>query len=318
MPARTTLKWLFMRCDSSCAPVGPVTSLRWSQAGFNEAAASRGTPRNLLGFKDGTSNPRTSAELAAVRLGGVRCARVDGGWDLPRHAAHQNFSRALGRPDAANPGAGHRPPQGDGRSPRADQTNSTRSISGPRIRQVARSSRSTPMFGWRRRRRTGAQPCSAAAIRTATARRRPKNPVRDHRRSMPAFCSRRIRMIPALRSFPFSALAEKDALSNSAPVPGAPLPPSRRHRRQKGGGSDRICSARSLARFYLAVVATGRPLSAGSIEGPRARQSTPDSARRAGVAAGASRRRVATRSLARRRRSQAAGSGRPRANIMAA
>jgi deferrochelatase/peroxidase EfeB len=41
-----------------------VTSLRWSQSGFNEAAASRGTPRNLLGFKDGTSNPRTSAELA--------------------------------------------------------------------------------------------------------------------------------------------------------------------------------------------------------------------------------------------------------------
>ena len=41
-----------------------VTSLRWSQAGFNEATASLGTPRNLLGFKDGTSNPRTSAELA--------------------------------------------------------------------------------------------------------------------------------------------------------------------------------------------------------------------------------------------------------------
>jgi deferrochelatase/peroxidase EfeB len=41
-----------------------VTSLRWSQAGFNEATASLGTPRNLLGFKDGTSNPSTSAELA--------------------------------------------------------------------------------------------------------------------------------------------------------------------------------------------------------------------------------------------------------------
>ncbi|MGO9027739.1 MAG: Dyp-type peroxidase [Acidimicrobiales bacterium] len=41
-----------------------VTSVRWSQAGFNETLASRGTPRNLMGFKDGTSNPASEAELA--------------------------------------------------------------------------------------------------------------------------------------------------------------------------------------------------------------------------------------------------------------
>jgi deferrochelatase/peroxidase EfeB len=40
-----------------------VASIRWSQAGFNEASASEGTPRNLMGFKDGTINPRTDAEL---------------------------------------------------------------------------------------------------------------------------------------------------------------------------------------------------------------------------------------------------------------
>jgi deferrochelatase/peroxidase EfeB len=34
-----------------------VTSLRWTQSGFNEAAAISGTPRNLIGFKDGTVNP---------------------------------------------------------------------------------------------------------------------------------------------------------------------------------------------------------------------------------------------------------------------
>jgi deferrochelatase/peroxidase EfeB len=43
---------------------GPLTVVRWSQAGFNETDASPGTPRNLLGFKDGTSNPGTTAELA--------------------------------------------------------------------------------------------------------------------------------------------------------------------------------------------------------------------------------------------------------------
>ena len=43
---------------------GALTAVRWSQAGFNETDASRGTPRNLLGFKDGTSNPSTTAELA--------------------------------------------------------------------------------------------------------------------------------------------------------------------------------------------------------------------------------------------------------------
>jgi deferrochelatase/peroxidase EfeB len=43
---------------------GGLTAVRWSQAGFNETETSRGTPRNLLGFKDGTSNPSTTAELA--------------------------------------------------------------------------------------------------------------------------------------------------------------------------------------------------------------------------------------------------------------
>jgi deferrochelatase/peroxidase EfeB len=40
-----------------------VACIRWSQAGFNEANATAGTPRNLMGFKDGTSNLTTDAEL---------------------------------------------------------------------------------------------------------------------------------------------------------------------------------------------------------------------------------------------------------------
>jgi deferrochelatase/peroxidase EfeB len=37
-----------------------VCSTRWVQAGFNETPASSGTPRNLMGFKDGTINPKGS------------------------------------------------------------------------------------------------------------------------------------------------------------------------------------------------------------------------------------------------------------------
>lgn len=40
-----------------------TAALRWSQAGFNEQAASGGTPRDLLGFRDGTVNPGTDDEL---------------------------------------------------------------------------------------------------------------------------------------------------------------------------------------------------------------------------------------------------------------
>ncbi len=38
-----------------------VADIRWVQAGFNQAARTKGTVRNLMGFKDGTANPPTSS-----------------------------------------------------------------------------------------------------------------------------------------------------------------------------------------------------------------------------------------------------------------
>ena len=40
-----------------------LASVRWSQAGFNEAEALGGTPRNLMGFKDGTVNLTTDRQM---------------------------------------------------------------------------------------------------------------------------------------------------------------------------------------------------------------------------------------------------------------
>ncbi len=57
-----------------------VASLRWSQSGFNEQQASHGTPRNLMGFKDGTMNPAGEPELAGiVWVSGAEPAWMDGG-----------------------------------------------------------------------------------------------------------------------------------------------------------------------------------------------------------------------------------------------
>jgi deferrochelatase/peroxidase EfeB len=57
-----------------------VASLRWSQTGFNEQSASRGTPRNLMGFKDGTMNPSGERKLAdVVWVRGAEPAWMDGG-----------------------------------------------------------------------------------------------------------------------------------------------------------------------------------------------------------------------------------------------
>ncbi|HTX01219.1 MAG TPA: Dyp-type peroxidase, partial [Acidimicrobiales bacterium] len=54
-------------------------TLRWGQAGFNESAASEGTPRNLMGFKDGTINPSGNELQRFVFVGDEGPAWMRGG-----------------------------------------------------------------------------------------------------------------------------------------------------------------------------------------------------------------------------------------------
>lgn len=46
-----------------------VTSMKWSQTGFSPAPITTGTPRNLMGFKDGTLNPKGHELDDAVWVG---------------------------------------------------------------------------------------------------------------------------------------------------------------------------------------------------------------------------------------------------------
>ncbi len=46
-----------------------AATLKWVQAGFSTANKTQGTPRNLLGFKDGTMNPTTAAVAPAIWVG---------------------------------------------------------------------------------------------------------------------------------------------------------------------------------------------------------------------------------------------------------
>ena len=111
--------------------------MRWSQLGFGRTSStsrSQETPRNLMGFKDGTANIRAEDAEAMDRfvwVGGDGPAWMRGGSYLVTppdpHAA-----RGLGPLLARRPGADDRPPASTAARRSARATSSTRSTSTPR------------------------------------------------------------------------------------------------------------------------------------------------------------------------------------------
>ena len=96
--------------------------LRWSQLGFGRASATgagQSTPRNLMGFKDGTrQHPRRRHRRAGPaglgdRGGQPRCRRLDDGRVLPGRPEDPDGDRVLGHRPAHRPGTDLRPAQDD-------------------------------------------------------------------------------------------------------------------------------------------------------------------------------------------------------------
>ena len=95
--------------------------MRWSQLGFGRTSTTsraQATPRNLMGFKDGTNNIKAE-DVAALNRHvwvGERGAGVDARRLLPGHAPHPHADRGLGPRLAPGPGADHRPHEDGGRA----------------------------------------------------------------------------------------------------------------------------------------------------------------------------------------------------------
>ena len=153
-------------------------TLKWVIDGFNRRSdptdTTTGSPRNLLGFVDGTANLPTEAELMDRHVwtaGGHNGEpRVDHRRVVPGGARHPHDRRVLGPHPARRAGGPHRPPE-DQRRPARRRPRDRR----PRLRRRsrrARSRRSTPTSAWptrARRRPTPTSSCGAGSrTRAAT------------------------------------------------------------------------------------------------------------------------------------------------------
>ena len=161
-----------------------AAQLRWGQAGFLPQAPAGETPRNLMGFKDGTSNPPrarsdvtpdSSKELRRRRLGRRRRAGLDARRQLRRRPAHPDLARALGSLGDRLSGAGDRAAANIPARRSARPTNATLSTWTASTRTAIPSSPTIPMCGSERRRPTAGRRFFAGPIPTTTASGSPRS-----------------------------------------------------------------------------------------------------------------------------------------------
>ena len=150
-----------------------AASLRWVQEGFlSPTTEGTGTPRNLMGFRDGTANldPRDDDANGRQRLGAAERRReLDGRWHVPRRAQDPDPDRAVGPHRARRAGAVRRPRQGGGRADRRRRTSTTTvEVEAPRHR-VAHPPRQPPHG---RRQRARAHPAPRLQLRRGHRRDR--------------------------------------------------------------------------------------------------------------------------------------------------
>ena len=136
-------------------------AVRWSQLGFGKTSSTTPgsqTPRNMMGFKDGTRNIAgdDTAALDTPRLGvGQGRRRVDDRRLVPGRPAHPDAHRDLGPHLAQGAGGRLRPHQGRGRAYGAKHEHDPVPL-GQAARRLARTARAP------RQQRRACGSCAAA------------------------------------------------------------------------------------------------------------------------------------------------------------
>ena len=116
--------------------------IRWVQSGFVSDFGAGRTPRNLMGFKDGTGNPATERRQGdgRGRLGGRRGAALDARRQLCRRPPRAHRARTLGSHERCVSGADVRAREAFGRAARRRRRIRSASISTRRTPTAIRSS----------------------------------------------------------------------------------------------------------------------------------------------------------------------------------
>ncbi len=173
--ARTTPWWRSMPCGTWPGWGWASSTYNWMEFGFGRTSTTstaEATPRNLLGFKDGTRNIKSQETdlLERLRLGRQRSGpALDERRKLPGDPPHPDVHRELGPRLPRRSAERHRSGQGHrGSVERRNRVHHART-SRPTTTRVSSSSRPRPISGWPATRRTTGPAFCVAATPSPTA-----------------------------------------------------------------------------------------------------------------------------------------------------